>query len=48
MPVTSEGRQEDGDLDDARRAYERYLDLEPKGAYAAELKAIIARLPAKL
>jgi tetratricopeptide (TPR) repeat protein len=41
-------RQEDGDLEEARRAYERYLELEPKGSYAPELKAIIARLPAKL
>jgi hypothetical protein len=41
-------RQEDGDLEEARRAYERYLELEPKGSYAAELKAIISRLPAKL
>jgi hypothetical protein len=41
-------RQEEGDVDEARRAYQRYLDLEPKGSYAADLRAIIGRLPAKL
>jgi CheY-like chemotaxis protein len=41
-------RQEDGEVDEARRAYQRYLELEPKGSYAADLRAIIARLPAKL
>ncbi|HMF43306.1 MAG TPA: DUF4388 domain-containing protein [Polyangia bacterium] len=41
-------QQEDGDVDDARRAYQRYLELEPKGSYAADLRAIISRLPAKL
>jgi Tfp pilus assembly protein PilF len=41
-------RQEDGDVDDARRAYQRYLELEPKGSFAADLRAIINRLPAKL
>jgi CheY-like chemotaxis protein len=41
-------RQDDGDVDEARRAYQRYLDLEPKGSYAADLRAIIGRLPAKL
>jgi tetratricopeptide (TPR) repeat protein len=40
--------QEDGDADEARRAYQRYLELEPKGSYAADLRAIIGRLPAKL
>ena len=40
--------QEDGEVDEARQAYQRYLDLEPKGSYAADLRAIIARLPAKL
>jgi CheY-like chemotaxis protein len=40
--------QEDGDVDEARRAYQRYLELEPKGSYAADLRAIIGRLPAKL
>ena len=40
--------QEDGEVDEARRAYQRYLELEPKGSYAADLRAIIARLPAKL
>jgi CheY-like chemotaxis protein len=41
-------RQDDGDADEARRAYQRYLELEPKGSYAADLRAIIGRLPAKL
>jgi tetratricopeptide (TPR) repeat protein len=41
-------RQEQGDVDEARRAYQHYLDLEPKGSYAADLRAIISRLPAKL
>jgi CheY-like chemotaxis protein len=41
-------RQEDGDVEEARRAYQRYLDLEPKGSFAADLRAIITRLPAKL
>jgi CheY-like chemotaxis protein len=41
-------RQDDGDVEEARRAYQRYLDLEPKGSYAADLRAIIGRLPAKL
>jgi tetratricopeptide (TPR) repeat protein len=41
-------RQDDGDVDEARRAYQRYLELEPKGSYAADLRAIIGRLPAKL
>jgi tetratricopeptide (TPR) repeat protein len=41
-------RQDEGDVDEARRAYQRYLELEPKGSYAADLRAIIGRLPAKL
>src|SRR5204862_6040943 len=41
-------RQEDGDVEEARRAYQRSLELEPKGSYAAELRAIMGRLPAKL
>ena len=41
-------RQEDGDVEEARRAYQRYLELEPKGSFAADLRAIITRLPAKL
>jgi Flp pilus assembly protein TadD len=41
-------RQEEGDADEARRAYQRYLELEPKGSFAADLRAIISRLPAKL
>jgi len=41
-------RQEDGDVEEARRAYQRYLELEPKGSYAGELRAIMSRLPAKL
>jgi len=41
-------RQDDGDVEEARRAYQRYLELEPKGSYAADLRAIMARLPAKL
>jgi len=41
-------RQDEGDTEEARRAYQRYLDLDPKGQYAADLRAIIGRLPAKL
>jgi CheY-like chemotaxis protein len=41
-------RQEEGDNEEARRAYQRYLDLEPKGSFAADLRAIIRQLPAKL
>ena len=41
-------RQESGDVEEARRAYQRYLELEPKGSFAADLRAIINRLPAKL
>jgi len=41
-------RQEGGDVEEARRAYQRYLELEPKGSFAADLRAIINRLPAKL
>ena len=41
-------RQDDGDVEEARRAYQRYLELEPKGPYAADLRAIVSRLPAKL
>ena len=40
--------QDDGDAEEARRAYQRYLELAPKGQYAADLRAIIGRLPAKL
>jgi hypothetical protein len=41
-------RQDEGDSEEARRAYLRYLDLDPKGQYAADLRAIVGRLPAKL
>jgi CheY-like chemotaxis protein len=41
-------RQDEGDTEEARRAYQRYLDLDPKGQYAADLRAIVGRLPAKL
>ena len=41
-------RQEEGDVEEARRAYQRYLELEPKGSFAADLRAIIGRLPAKM
>jgi len=41
-------RQDEGDTEEARRAYQRYLDLDPKGQYAGDLRAIIGRLPAKL
>ena len=41
-------RQEECATEEARSAYQRYLELEPKGSYAADLRAIFARLPAKL
>jgi len=41
-------RQDEGDVEEARHAYQRYLELEPKGSYAADLRAIITRMPAKL
>jgi CheY-like chemotaxis protein len=41
-------RQDQGETEDARHAYQRYLELEPKGSYAADLRAIMTRLPAKL
>jgi hypothetical protein len=41
--------QDAGEIDDAKRAYERYLELEPKGQYAPDLRAIVGKLePAKL
>jgi CheY-like chemotaxis protein/Tfp pilus assembly protein PilF len=41
-------RQDAGETEEARHAYQRYLELEPKGSYAADLRAIMTRLPAKL
>ena len=41
--------QDAGHMDEARRAYQRYLDLEPKGQYASDLRAIVGKLePGKL
>jgi len=41
--------QDAGELEEARRAYDRYLELEPKGQYARDLRSIVAKLePAKL
>ena len=36
--------QDAGEMADARRAYQRYLELEPHGQYAGELRAIVDRL----
>jgi CheY-like chemotaxis protein len=36
--------QDAGEMADARRAYQRYLELEPHGSYANELRAIVDRL----
>jgi tetratricopeptide (TPR) repeat protein len=36
--------QDAGEIADARRAYQRYLELEPHGSYANELRAIVERL----
>jgi predicted TPR repeat methyltransferase len=42
-------RQDAGDMSEARRAYQRYLELEPHGQYAPDLRAIVGKLePAKL
>lgn len=40
--------QDAGDGEQARRAYQKYLELEPRGRYAADLRAILSKLPAKL
>ena len=36
--------QDAGEMADARRAYQRYLELEPHGEFAGELRAIVDRL----
>jgi hypothetical protein len=36
--------QDAGEMSDARRAYQRYLELEPHGEFAGELRAIVDRL----
>gem|GEM_PF-3149599 len=36
--------QDAGEMADARRAYQRYLELEPHGEFAGELRAIVERL----
>jgi CheY-like chemotaxis protein len=36
--------QDAGEMDDARRAYQRYLDLDPRGQYANDLRTIVDRL----
>jgi tetratricopeptide (TPR) repeat protein len=36
--------QDAGEIADARRAYQRYLELEPHGSYANELRTIVERL----
>jgi CheY-like chemotaxis protein len=36
--------QDAGEMADARRAYQRYLELEPHGQFAPELRAIVDRL----
>ena len=42
-------RQDSGDTSEAKRAYQRYLELEPHGRYAPDLRSIVGKLePAKL
>jgi CheY-like chemotaxis protein len=36
--------QDAGEMDDARRAYQRYLELDPRGQFAGDLRAIVDRL----
>ncbi|HXT98356.1 MAG TPA: DUF4388 domain-containing protein [Polyangia bacterium] len=36
--------QDAGEMADARKAYQRYLELEPHGQFAGELRAIVDRL----
>jgi CheY-like chemotaxis protein len=36
--------QDAGEMDDAKRAYQRYLELEPHGQFAGDLRAIVDRL----
>ena len=31
-------------MDDAKRAYQRYLELDPHGQFAGDLRAIVDRL----
>ncbi|MDZ4697018.1 MAG: tetratricopeptide repeat protein [Deltaproteobacteria bacterium] len=42
--VLGMAEQERGHAKDARRAYTRYLELEPKGTYAADLRAVLRGL----
>src|SRR6185312_3360821 len=37
-------QQDAGEMADARKAYQRYLELEPHGQFAGELRAIVDRL----
>jgi DNA-binding response OmpR family regulator len=36
--------QDAGEMDDAKRAYQRYLELDPRGQFAGDLRAIVDRL----
>lgn len=36
--------QDAGEMDDAKRAYQRYLELDPHGQFAGDLRAIVDRL----
>jgi hypothetical protein len=36
--------QDVGEVDDAKRAYQRYLELDPHGQYSGDLRAIVDRL----
>jgi CheY-like chemotaxis protein/tetratricopeptide (TPR) repeat protein len=36
--------QDAGEMDDAKRAYQRYLELDPHGPFAGDLRAIVDRL----
>lgn len=42
--VLGMAEQERGHAKEARRAYSRYLELEPKGTYAADLRAVLRGL----
>jgi CheY-like chemotaxis protein len=36
--------QDAGEMDDAKRAYQRYIELDPHGQFAGDLRAIVDRL----
>jgi predicted TPR repeat methyltransferase len=36
--------QDAGEMDDAKRAYQHYLELDPRGQFAGDLRAIVDRL----